>query len=273
MISTARRVRLWWCALWLCMAGAAHAADYQPEISQPGKDVVWVPTPPALVERMLDLAKVVADDTVIDLGSGDGRLVITAAKRGAKALGIEYDAKLVAYAEAAALKAGVAERAQFIQADLFATDISRATVVTLFLGADLNRRLLPTLLGLKPGTRIVSNTHAVGDWPPDATATSSDDDRTVFYRTALLWIVPAKLAGVWRFADGSVTFTQRYQKVSGSVTRQGKFAPITGAVIQGNEFRFSAGGAQFAGKVNGEVIDGTMTLDGTAHLWRAVRAQ
>jgi SAM-dependent methyltransferase len=214
-----------------------------------------------------------ASDTVIDLGSGDGRLVIMAAKRGAKALGIEYDAKLVAYAKAAAAKAGVTGRAQFIQADLFATDISDATVVTLFLGADLNRKLLPTLLGLKPGTRIVSNTHAVGDWPPDATASSSDDDRSVYYRTALLWIVPARLAGVWRFAEGSMTLTQRFQKLSGSVSLQGRFAPVTGAAIKGDEFHFSAGGAQFTGKVNGDVIDGTITSEGNIRAWHAVHAR
>jgi SAM-dependent methyltransferase len=272
MLSAAYGIGLVWCALLLGVTGAVRAADYQPELAQPGKDVVWVPTPPALVVRMLDLAKVAAGDTVIDLGSGDGRLVIMAAQRGAKALGIEYNAELVAYAQAAAVKAGVAGRAQFMRADLFATDISRASVVTLFLGADLNRKLLPTLLDLKPGTRIVSNTHAVGDWPPDASATSADDDRSVFYRTALLWIVPAKLAGVWRFAQGSATLTQRYQKISGSVSLQGRFVPITGAALHGDDCRFSAGGVQFTGKVDGGVITGTMTADGAVRAWRALRA-
>ncbi len=263
-------------ALMLCLAGAAsaqRAADYQPEIAQPGKDVVWVPTPDALVNRMLDLAKVGANDTVIDLGSGDGRLVIMAAKRGARAHGIEYNAKLVEYAQAAAAKAGVADRAQFTKADLFESDFSPATVITLFLGADLNRRLLPKLLDLKPGTRIVSNTHAVGDWPADATASSADDDRTVYYRTALLWIVPAKVAGVWRYADGSVTFTQRYQKISGSVTVQGKFAPITGATLRGGDIRFSAGGVQYAGKVHGDSLTGTMTSGAVRRAWRATRTR
>ncbi len=260
-------------ALMLCLASVSWAqlpADYKPELAQPGKDVVWVPTPDALVNRMLDLAKVDASDTVIDLGSGDGRLVIMAAKRGAKALGIEYDAKLVEYSKAAAIKAGVAERVQFIKADLFASDISHATVVTLFLGADLNRKLVPKLLDLKPGTRIVSNTHAVGDWPADATASSADDDRTVYYRTALLWIVPAKVAGVWRYADGSVTLTQQYQRISGSVTAQGKFAPITGATLRGSDIRFSAGGAQYAGTVSGDVIVGTVTAKDASRAWRAM---
>ncbi len=256
----------------LVTAGLANAADYKPDVTQPGKDVMWVPTPDALVERMLDLAKVGANDTVIDLGSGDGRIVIMAAKRGAKALGIEYDAKLVEYAKAAAAKAGVADRAHFTQADLFASDISQATVVTLFLGAQLNRKLMPRLLGLKPGVRIVSNTHAVGDWPADVTITANHD-RSVYYRTALLWIVPAKVAGVWRFAHGSVTFTQRYQRVSGSVTLQGKYASVTGATLRGDHISFSTGGVQYAGTVSGNTIAGSAVSGGASRTWRATRAQ
>ena len=254
------------------MAWAQPAAGYKPERGQEGRDVMWVPTPDALVPRMLDLAKVGANDTVIDLGSGDGRLVIMAALRGAKALGIEYDSKLVEYAKAAAVKAGVADRTQFIKADLFASDISVATVVTLFLGADLNRRLMPKLLDLKPGTRIVSNTHAVGDWPADGTASSADDDRTVYYRTALLWIVPAKVAGTWRFTDGHANFTQRFQKVSGSVTAQGKFAPISGATLRGDQISFSASGTLYSGTVSGDTIDGTARAGGVSREWRATRA-
>lgn len=256
-----------------CVTAVARAADYTPQLAQSGKDVIWVPTPEALVERMLDVAQVAASDRVVDLGSGDGRLVIMAARRGATALGIEYDAKLVAYARAAAARAGVADRAQFMQADLFASDFSQATVVTLFLGADLNRKLEPALLALKPGTRIVSNTHAVGDWPPDATVTSADDERSVFYRTALMWIVPAKVAGRWQFADGTVTLTQRYQKVSGLVTLHGKSAPITSAVLRGDALQFHAHGTVFAGKVDGHVLSGTASSAGAVRVWRAVRAQ
>lgn len=256
----------------LVAAGLAIAADYKPAVAQPGKNVMWVPTPDALVERMLDLAKVGANDTVIDLGSGDGRIVILAARRGAKALGIEYDAKLVEYAKAAAAKAGVADRAHFTQADLFSSDISQATVVTLFLGAQLNRKLMPRLLGLKPGVRIVSNTHAVGDWPADLIVTANHD-RSVYYRTALLWIVPAKVAGVWRFADSSVTFTQRYQRVSGSITMQGKFAPVTGATLRGDHISFSAGAVQYSGTVSGNTIAGSVTSGVASRAWRATRAQ
>ncbi len=273
MMHLARTGGKW--GLWLACAWSAIAcaAEYKPELAQPGRDVVWVPTPDALVPRMLDLAKVGDNDTVIDLGAGDGRLVIMAAQRGAKAIGIEYNAKLVAYAKAAAAKAGVAARTTFIQADLFESDLSQATVITLFLGADINRKLLPKLLDLKPGTRIVSNTHAVGDWPPDATAHSTDDVRTVYYRTALLWIVPAKVVGTWRFADGSATFTQRYQKVSGSITLQGRAAPISRATLRGDRIRFSADGVQYAGAVSGEVITGTMTAGGVAREWRAARVK
>jgi SAM-dependent methyltransferase len=261
-----------WCTLLLCLSFAVHAADYQPERGQDGKDVMWVPTPDALVNTMLDLAKVGASDYVIDLGSGDGRLVIMAAERGAQALGIEYDAKLVEYAKAVAAKAGVAAKTQFIKADLFAADFSKATVVTLFLGADLNRKLLPKLLALKPGTRIVSNTHAVGDWPADDTRVSSDDPRSVYYRRALLWLVPAKVAGTWRFDNGSVTLTQRFQKVSGSVTLHGRLAPITGATLRGADIRFNAGGMNYQGVVSGNVIEGTTAGGNVSQPWRAQRA-
>lgn len=256
-----------------CWCGLAHAAGYTPEIKQPGKDVMWVPTPDALAARMLDLAKVGANDTVIDLGSGDGRLVIMAAKRGAKALGIEYDARLVEYANAAAGKAGVADRARFARADLFSSDFSQATVVTLFLGAGLNRKLLPKLLDLRPGTRIVSNTHAVGDWPADETVRLADEDRTTYYRTALLWIVPAKVAGEWRFAHGSVKFTQRYQRIAGSITVHGKFAPITSATLRGAAIRFNADGVQYSGVVSADAITGTANAGGVTREWRAVRVR
>ena len=178
---------------------------YQPQVGQPGKDVVWVPTPDALVEKMLDLAQVSGRDTLIDLGAGDGRLVIAAARRGAQALGIEYDAKLVAYAKQAAQQQGVAHKAVFVKADLFASDLSSASVITVFLGPALNRKLLPKLLRLKPGTRIVSNTHPIGDWPPDATAVSADDEKSVYYRTANLWIVPANIEGRWQWPGGELT--------------------------------------------------------------------
>ncbi len=263
---------LWaFCAVGVSMA--QPSPDYKPELAQSGKDVVWVPTPDALVNRMLDLAQLSARDYLIDLGSGDGRLVIMAAKRGAQGHGIEYSADLVALSQRTAQRAGVEDKATFAKADLFDSDFSKATVVTLFLGPDLNRKLMSKLLNLKPGTRIVSNTHPIGDWPADESAESADDENTVYYRNALLWIVPAKVAGAWRFAGGSVNFRQRYQRVSGSVTLQGKSAPVTSAKLRGDEIRFSAGGAQFSGKVNGDVIAGTVTTGGASREWRAERAR
>ena len=263
-------------ALMFCGVSAASAqqpSGYKPALDQPGKDVVWVPTPDALVTRMLDLAKVGASDHVIDLGSGDGRLVIMAAKRGAHAHGIEYDAKLVAFAQQQAKQAGVAGKATFAKADLFDSDFSQATVVTLFLGPELNRKLMPKLLNLKPGTRIVSNTHPIGDWPADEIAESTDDEKSVYYRKALLWVVPAKVSGVWRSPQEIVSFTQRYQTMSGSVAAQGKPAPITEARLRGHQISFSAGGAKYAGVVSGGAIAGTVTSAGAQRAWRASRSQ
>ncbi|MBI2224055.1 MAG: methyltransferase domain-containing protein, partial [Betaproteobacteria bacterium] len=148
---------------------------FEPSIGQDGKDVVWVPTSQELVEKMLDLAKVTASDYVIDLGSGDGRTVITAAKRGARALGIEYNPDMVELSKRSAVSEGVAGKASFAKADLFESDFSQATVITMFLLPDINLKLRPKILGLKPGTRIVSNTFTMGEWQEDGTATAGDE--------------------------------------------------------------------------------------------------
>jgi hypothetical protein len=267
---------------WMCMvlvlsmlaaAGVAHAADYKPELAQSGKDVVWVPTPDALVNRMLDLAKLTANDRLIDLGSGDGRLVMMAAKRGARAHGIEYSADLVEFSKRNARQAGLADKATFAKADLFESDLSAATVITLFLSPDINLKLRPKMLNLKPGTRIVSNTFNMGDWTPDDKAASTDDERSVYYRTALLWIVPAKVGGVWQSPQGNITLTQRYQMISGLLDRQGKSTPVTDAKLRGNQISFSAGGAQYAGTVSGSTIAGAVTIDGVSRAWRAERSR
>lgn len=260
-------------ALLLLFAGTARAAAYQPQLDQPGKDVVWAPTPDALVNTMLDLARVTARDYVIDLGSGDGRLVIMAAKRGARAHGIEYDSKLVAYAQRAAKQAGLAGQATFAQADLFTSDFSQATVVTLFLGPDLNRKLSPKLLALKPGTRIVSNTHPIGDWPADEKAQSRDDERSVFYRAALMWIVPAKVAGIWRSPHGRFEFSQRYQSVQGVMRINGKTVSLSAATLRGDTLRFSVDEARYTAVVKGNVIEGTVTNGAVTQPWQAVRAK
>ena len=267
-----KTMRSWFIfALLLLVHSSSHTADYKPQLDQPGKDVVWVPTPDSLVDKMLDLAQVGANDYVVDLGSGDGRLVIMAAKRGAKALGIEYDAGLVDYARAAAAKAGVANDAQFARADLFASDFSKATVVTVFLGPDLNRKLLPKLLGLRPGTRIVSNTHPMGDWPADETAHSADDEKSVYYRTARLWFVPAQVAGEWRWSDGSLLLKQRYQTLSGTLRQRRGTKPVTHGTLRGDHIRLTVDAAHYAGKVVGNEIIGTVTENGASREWRAAR--
>src|SRR5690349_19089770 len=168
-------------------------SSFQPEVGQPGKDVVWVPTPQVLVDKMLDMAKLTPKDYLMDLGSGDGRTVITAAKRGARATGIEYNPEMVKLSQSNAKNAGVGERAEFRKADLFETDLSKATVITMFLLPDINLKLRPKLLKLKPGTRVVSNTFTMGDWKPDETSSPKNCDSS--WCTALLWIIPAQVAG------------------------------------------------------------------------------
>ena len=186
-------------------SGPGPAATFEPSIGQAGKDVVWVPTPQTLVDKMLDLAEVKPGELLMDLGSGDGRTVITAAKRGATAIGIEYNPDMVELSKRNAAQAGVTTRATFMKADLFETDLSKAQVITMFLLPSINMKLRPKILNLKPGTRIVSNTFTMEDWQADQTATVEDDCTS--WCTALLWIVPAKvarqLAASGRHADGS----------------------------------------------------------------------
>ena len=176
-------------------AHAQPATEFQPQVGQDGKDVIWVPSPQALVDKMLDMAKVTPKDYVIDLGSGDGRTVITAAKRGAKALGIEYNPDMVELSKRNAAKEGVSDKASFIKADLFETDFSQAQVITMFLLSSINLKLRPKILDLKPGTRIVSNTFDMGDWKPDReldVGSDSGDDDMFLSRKLFLWTVPAR---------------------------------------------------------------------------------
>ena len=227
------------------------AAAFEPSVGQPGKDVVWVPTPQALVDKMLDMAKVTPSDYVIDLGSGDGRTVMTAVKRGARALGIEYNPDMVALAQRNAAKDGLADRAEFMKADLFQADLSRATVITMFLLPDINVRLRPTLLKLKPGTRIVSNTFTMGDWTPDRTETlDAAAGCSSSWCTALLWIVPAQVEGTHRLPQGELVLTQTYQSLSGTLRRDGRVIPVQGKVL-GEEVLLDAGGQALRGKFSG----------------------
>lgn len=232
----------------------AQTQTYEPSVGQEGKDVVWVPTPQVVVDTMLDMAKVTSKDFVMDLGSGDGRTVITAAKRGARATGIEYNPDMVELSQRNAKKEGVTDRATFKKADLFETDFSRATVITMFLLPEINLKLRPKILGLKPGTRIVSNTFTMGDWKPDQTVTVGDDQGcTTSWCTALLWIVPAKVAGTYTTPGGEVTLKQKYQMLSGTLRTEGRTVPLEGKVL-GEEIRFTAGGRQYNGRLDGKQL-------------------
>src|SRR5262245_14656299 len=200
-------------ALQVPSSAFAQAQDYEPELNQPGKDVQWVPTPPALVEKMLDLAHLTPEDRLVDLGSGDGVIVIAAARRGMRSRGIEYDSRLVELSKRRAKEAGVSDRTRFDRGDIFKTDFSDATIVTTFLLPSMNFRLVPTFLKMKPGTRIVANTFAISDWEPEETATIEPCER---WCKAMLWIVPARVGGTWRSPKGDLVLKQRFQIVTGT---------------------------------------------------------
>ena len=244
---------------------------FEPFSGQPGKDVVWVPTSQALVDKMLDMAKLTPSDIHMDLGSGDGRTVITAAKRGARSTGIEYNPDMVELSKANAAKAGVSDKATFIKADLFETDFSKANVITLFLLPDINLKLRPKILDLKPGTRIVSNTFTMGEWKDDETATVDEAAGCSYYCTAHMWIVPAKVAGTWHAMQGDFTLKQEFQMVQGSLKSGNDTQIISNAKLRADQLSFSAGGATYAGRVNGNTIDGTVTTGGHSAKWTATR--
>jgi len=248
----------------LAYAQATEQKPFEPTVGQAGKDVVWVPTPQALVNKMLDMAKVTPADFLMDLGSGDGRTVITAAKRGVKAMGIEYNPDMVALSIKNAAAAGVSDKASFVKADIFETDFSKATVITLFLLPDLNLRLRPKLLDMAPGTRVVSNSFRMEAWEPDQTETVSEDCTS--WCTALLWIVPAKVEGTWRTAQGDLTLSQQFQVITGTLGS----TPISDGRLRGSEISFTAGGAQYTGQVKGTSMQGTVK-GGSGGSWSATK--
>src|SRR6266850_3804685 len=238
-----------------CAQAQSGKSEYQPQVGQEGKDVIWVPTPQSLVDKMLDMGKVTGKDYLIDLGSGDGRTVITAAKRGARSLGIEYNPEMVELSKRNAAGENIGNRASFVKADLFKTDFSQATVITMFLLPDINLKLRPKILGLKPGTRVVSNSFTMGDWSADETATVGDGCSS--WCTAYLWIVPAKVDGAWKLPQGELALKQEFQKVSGTLSAEGKTVPLQDGKLRGSEISFRAGGVDYKGMVNGKRIDGT----------------
>ena len=245
------------------------ARDYEPQVGQAGKDVIWVPTPQTLVDRMLQMAKVTPSDYLVDLGSGDGRTVITAARIGAKAHGIEYNPDMVELSNRNAAKAGVAEKATFAKADIFASDFSNATVVTMFLLPGLNLKLKPILLDMAPGTRVVSNSFDMGDWKADETAHVAND--CTGYCRAYLWIIPAKVDGAWKFGPSELSLEQQYQFFTGKLTTGNVIAPITDGKLEADKITFSAGGTLYRGQVKGGTMEGTSTTSGIETRWQATR--
>jgi len=240
-------------SLAIAQAQKAPAPTYEPSVGQEGKDVVWVPTPQVLVDRMLDMARVTPKDFVMDLGSGDGRTVITAAKRGVRALGVEYNPDMVELSRRNAQKEGVAKLATFIKADLFETDFSKATVITMFLLPDINLQLRPKILDLKAGTRIVSNSFTMGEW-------IADDEQKVeegcgsSWCTALLWIVPAKVAGSYKTSQGELTLKQEFQMLSGTLRNGSKTVALKGK-LRGERISFTADGRNYQGRLNGKQLE------------------
>jgi hypothetical protein len=216
---------------------------------------------------MLDMAKVGPGDVHFDLGSGDGRTVITAAKRGATAVGVEFNPNMVNLARDAAKQAGVSDRATFIEGDLFQADISKATSISLFLLPDINLRLRPKLLDLPPGTRIVSNSFDMGDWTPDQTIQAGPECTS--WCRAHLWIVPAKVAGTWKMPDGSeLTLEQKYQTISGTLRSGASNMTISSGKVIGDQITFTAGTQHYTGRVSGNAIEG---IAQTSSGWRATR--
>ncbi len=257
----------------LLAAGASaqtgRPGQFEPQVGQQGKDVIWVPTPDALVDRMLRMANVTPQDFVMDLGSGDGRIAIAAGKNfKARAMGIEFNPDMVTLSNQNAAREGVVDVVKFIKADIFETDFSQASVITMYLLPSLNVKLRPKLLDMKAGTRVTSHAFDMGEWVADETA-------TVEGRSAYLWIIPAKTAGTWTLeVDGGkidMQITQTFQKIEGNLKRGDRLSPLNGA-LRGDEIRFSApdgkGGRQnFVGRVTGERMEG----QSGSERWNAIR--
>jgi hypothetical protein len=249
---------------WLQACSVLQPETYVPQRGQMGKDVMWLPTSDDLVLKMLDAAKVGPQDELVDLGAGDGKIPIAAARQfGARAWGIEYNKDLAALAQRNAQRAGVAERVRIVHGDIFKEDFSKATVVTMYLLEELNAQLRPTILAMKPGTRVLSNTFSMGDWEPDQVIRVTNG-------TGYFWTVPANVAGLWTLSGldekGSATLKldQNFQRIGGTLTLQGKTQNLLGARMEGSALHFSfinADGLLKAVKVivNGQVLSGEVT--------------
>jgi SAM-dependent methyltransferase len=245
------------------LSASASAQEAQkpfvPTSGQAGKDVVWVPSPPAMVSKMLEMAKVTPDDFVMDLGSGDGRNIIAAAKLGARDVGVEYNPDMVALSRKLAAEAGVSDKAQFIEGDMYAADISKATVLALFLLPVNLNRLEEKFLAMAPGTRIAANTFGVDGWEPDDRVTLEQDSDCSSWCEVLLWVVPAKVAGTWKTDAGTLTLTQDHQFIKGTITVGGEAHALVSGRLDGKNFYFIAGGLTYRGTIEGNQMAGKIT--------------
>ena len=249
--------------------------EYEPQVGQAGKDVIWVPTPDEVVDRMLRMAQVTANDYVVDLGAGDGKIAIAAAKKlGARSLGIEYNPDMAKHAQRNVEKAGVTAKAKIIQGDIFVTDFTQATVVTMYLLPALNLKLRPQILAMRPGTRVVSHSFTMEDWEPDET--SSMDGRRAY-----LWIVPANVMGGWSLDMGGeradVTLEQKFQKLDGHVALGPIHAGLREARLRGFQISFAyvdntGVRRDFTGRVTSNRMEGSFRTDtGAEGRWTAAK--
>lgn len=271
MITLSYSARRMVAALAMCVCAATTASTHSqepfvPQVGQAGKDVVWVPTPPELVERMLDLASVTPQDFVMDLGSGDGRNIIGAARRGARARGVEFNPQMVELSRRGAAEAGVADKATFVEGDMYQADISQANVLALFLLPSNMLQLRQKFLDLQPGSRIVSNTFGIEGWTADETVTV--EGGCTAWCTALLWVVPAKVGGTWRLEQGELVLSQTFQMITGALGG----TPIADGRLRGDRIRFTVGAAEYTGRVGGDRIEGTVRGGGPQVSWTATRA-
>lgn len=248
----------------------ARKEPYKPVVGMPGRDAVWVPTSHAMIEKMLDVAKVTPRDFVMDLGSGDGRAIIAAARRGTRGRGVEYNPDLVEFSKREAAAAGVADKAEFVQGDMYEADISQATVLALFLLPSNIEKLVPTFLKLPPGTRIVANTFWVEGWEPDETETL--DESCENWCTAHLFIIPANVGGRWKLPQGELTLKQEYQMVTGTLSANGRQLYVNGR-LRGDQITFDAGGAEYTGHVDSTAMQGAVRTAYGQSNWSATRIQ
>jgi hypothetical protein len=255
-------------ASWLNLAFAStttNSAEYKPKVGQEGKDVIWVPTPEGLIDKMLEAAKVSDKDTLFDLGAGDGIIAITAARKyGAKSVGIEYNPDMAQFARRKVAEAGLTDKVKIITGDIFQEDFSSATVVTLYLMPHLNMKLRPILLKMKPGTRVVSNTFTMGDWEPDETVFDQ-------HWKGFFWVVPAQIEGAWVMTgmEGGplrLNISQSFQNIGGTLTRGGQTLALLGAKLRGDEVKFQFVTPDrkvhaFSGRLEGRRLTGTVVAD------------